>query len=420
MNISYYIQKTGKVNTKGTTSVMLDFAWRGYRLQLSSGVLVEPANFVNTKKTLIHTRQDDSLALNWKLQKLKTDLLAGYHDLEMKNGLVLDITRVMVKEMFLRVTGKKDRRAAAPLLAKSAGTDIWVTHTRWQDLNRHKHSPGHLRRFLPVKKWLDQYAPSLTLEQLSEEWVQEYTNWLLENSSLRNGGMRAHFIFFRLMLKQARMPYEWLVQPFSEYTPGVDLTYSEVMQLSRADYPSLTLRETADMYIFLTQVGLRFSDYLALDKVVPVQTPTGEVLVILDHRQQKTKQPVTIPLTDLARQIWEKYAGKLPKPTNQTFNWRIKQAAAVAGLTRMIDQTTVRGKEYNTVQRPLYEIISAHTARHTCASLLLEGSGGKAISQLTLGQQDRKSTDIYSRPKMQQEIDEFNAAWTNVSSKNAQ
>ncbi len=405
MNISYYIQPK-KANSKGKTTVMLDFAWRGYRLQVSSGVMVSPENFINDAKKLIHTREENSLSLNWKLAQLRLNLMAGYLKLDGEAGFEKEITLEQVRTMAKKLTGKADKsnyssaRASEQLSAKPTGTDIWVTHTRWQDLNRLKHSASHLRRFLPVKKWLDRYAPHFTLEELNEEWVQGYTNWLLENSSLRNGGMRAHFIFFRLMLKFAHLPFEWLKQPFSEYTPGVDLTYEEVQRIYRTDYSSLQLRETADMYVFLCQVGLRFSDYLLLKKVTPIQTDSGEVLVIMDHLQKKTKQAVTIPLNPLARTIWEKYGGNMPNPTNQTYNQRLKQMGKGAGLNRMVEVTTVRGNDYTTLQRPLYEVISAHTSRHTFACLVLEAKSSDIhVVSNALGHATDKTTGIYARHK---------------------
>jgi integrase len=425
MNISYYIQ-AGKVNKKGATTVMLDLTWRGYRLQFSSGVMVRPENFIpnwpaarqpkNAK--LLHTAEENALTKNWQLATLKLDLEKEYAVWEVEAKRQKDITPDQVRELVKKLTGRDVARAATvPSKPKPKEENIWYWYERWKHLYRNDFADSHLRRFLSCKKWLDRYHPELVLSELNEEWVQGYHNWLLENSQLRNGTIRIHLMFFRTMLRFARLPYEWLQVPTAENTPGVDLTYQEVLQLHQGQYPTAIMQHIVDAYVFLTQVGLRYGDYLALEAVVPVQTDKGEVLVILDLRQGKTRDAVTIPLTPLATKLWKKYKGQMPKYSNQEFNREIKLAARIARLTRKVLVTTAHGKEYRSQERPLYEIISAHTARHTCASLLLEASGGKELSQLTLGQSSRQSTNIYARHKQLSQIQQTLDAWDNLKKK---
>ena len=415
MNASYFIQRT-KVNTKGTAVIYLDLCWRGYRLQLSTGARCRPENFTPEGKKPVHTREDNSLALNWKLQQLKLDVELGYLALEREHQRVRDLTPAMVREMFSALLGKQVVPEALKASART-GQDIWQLFERWRQLNRLKFSEGHLRHFLPAKKWLSIYAPHLTVQELDEEWVTSYVTWLLENSTLRNGAIRTHLKFFRAMLKFARLPHEWLVNPYHEHTPGVDLTYQEVQQVYTAEYFLPELRETADVYTFLCMVGLRWSDYLTLDSVTPVQTDQGEVLVILDKRQQKTRQAVTIPLNAVATEIWQKYHGQLPRVTNQEYNRRLKLMARIAKLYRVVDITTVRGNVYTTTARPLYEVISAHTSRHSFATQLLEGSGNNlALVSDVIGHGEIKTTQIYARRKQLQSITDTLKAWENLKS----
>lgn len=422
MNATYFIQRT-KISRKGTCIIHLDLAWRGYRLQLSSGLRCAPENFTPDarNKKLVHSREDNSLALNWKLQQLRLDVELGYLGLEREHQRVRDITPAMVRELVSALLGRQvlpEALKPSQEPGSRAGQDIWEVFGRWRHLNRLKFSEGHLRHFLPAKKWLAIYAPHLTVEELDEEWVQSYVNWLLEHSTLRNGAIRTHLKFFRAMLKFSRLPYEWLVNTYHEHTPGVDLTYQEVQQLYAAEYFLPELRETADVYTFLCMVGLRWSDYLTLDTVTPVPTAQGEVLVILDKQQQKTRQAVTVPLNAIATEIWRKYDGRMPKVTNQEYNRRLKLMARVAKLDRLVDITTVRGIVYSTVRRPLYEVISAHTSRHSFASQLLEGSGNNlALVSEVIGHDDIKTTTIYARKKQLQSIADTLQAWDNLKNK---
>lgn len=414
MNASYYIQEK-KVNRKGRTTVMLDLAWQGQRLQVSSGTMCEPGNFTPEGKKLLNTREDNSLAKNHSLGQLKLNIEAGYLDLQRKLGQNAAISKNAVRQMAEEFLGRPER---VPVAVPSRDREsVWELYARWQHINRLKYSKGHLRRYMPVKKWLDQYAPDFKLALLDEEWVQGYENWLLEDSTLRNASLRTHRQFFRQMLKFSRMPFEWLDNPYNENTPGVDLTYAEMQRVYSTEYLHEDLRAAADVYVFLCQIGLRYGDFMKLDAVERFQMADGEILIIHNHLQNKTKAPVTIVLNNNATAIWNKYGGQLPKVTNQEFNRRLKQIGRAAQLTRQVAHTTVRGKVYTTVHRPLWQLLTAHTARHTCASLLLEGSGGKDLSQITLGQSARQSTNIYARPKIEKQISDTLGAWENLEAK---
>lgn len=431
MNVNYYIQR-GKVNRKGQTPVMLDLNWRGYRLQLSSGVMAAPENFVPDwpldkqprNARVLHTSEPNSLALNWTLDTLRLDLQKQYLAWDVEYGRQRDITPALVREKVSELLGRHVARAAMAATPKR-GKTIWDYHEEWLQLYRHKYAENYLRKFHGVKQWLDQYSPHLELRDLNETWVQQYVNWMLETPSLRtgelprNGTIGKHLGFFRAMLRFARLPYEWLQNEFTENTPGVDLFYSEVLAIRNGQYLTPELQQTADTYVLLTQLGLRYGDWLRLSAsdLETVLVDGRSRLVFYEFRQGKTAAPVTVAFSDMATEIWQQYGGNLPKVANQTLNERLKYVGRAAGLTRLVSFTIARGKDYITEQKPLWQLLTAHTARHTAGSLLLEGSGGKELSQHTLGHGDKRSTNLYARPKQLQQIQETLAAWQNLTNK---
>lgn len=93
---------------------------------------------------------------------------------------------------------------------------------------------------------------------------------------------------------------------------------------------------------------------------------------------QKTSDRITIPLTESALAIYNKYKDSPTPdghifyvPANQKMNDYIKIAAKEAGIDRMIVDTYFVGTERREEQHPFHEIISCHDARRTFVSCSL-------------------------------------------------
>lgn len=415
MNVGFYMQ-SGPVNKQGKRPVLVDVSWQGNRVYVSSGKLVTPDGFVpNWPKArqpkspkLIHSSEDNSLALNWYFSQLKLNIERDFLALERDCGCVKAITKEMVKALVKNLTG-----AAVPSVAKvkpKAETSIWAYHAKWRTIYAHRHSESYLRKFDGIKDWLERYAPDFQLTDLDETWVQQYEAWMLVTPSLRTGRISRtgtigkHLSFFKAMLKFARLPHDWLVNNYTENTPGTDLRYEEVLAIYRHEYPFDDWRVTADQYVLLTQLGMRYGDWLRFSEkdVIEVTLEGRQRLVYLDFRQGKTKEPVSVGFSDLAEEIWRKYQGKFKKVANQTFNERLKFIGRAAGLTRIVKTTTVSGKTYTPTERPLWELLTAHTARHTAGSLLRKATGNNELAQHTLGHTSQRTTDIYAHPGLEQ------------------
>ena len=102
--------------------------------------------------------------------------------------------------------------------------------------------------------------------------------------------------------------------------------------------------------------------------------------------QQKTSEPVLIPLPPAAAAIWQRYGGRLPLPSQQERNRRLKALGRAACLTREFVEVAFAGKARTEDVRPLYEVLTTHTARHTGAALLVLGSeGDQTLKEIALG-----------------------------------
>ena len=129
-----------------------------------------------------------------------------------------------------------------------------------------------------------------------------------------------------------------------------------------SDCPKLSI--IRDIFVFHCYVGCRVGDLYRLTRD---NIKDG----FLEYMPQKTKKcqakTVRVPLHEKALKILEHYDKNadrlLPFKTVHTYNLSIRELLKHGCIDRMVTILDTHG--YNTVQRPLYEVASSHTARKT-------------------------------------------------------
>jgi site-specific recombinase XerD len=83
----------------------------------------------------------------------------------------------------------------------------------------------------------------------------------------------------------------------------------------------------------------------------------------------------------------------------QDFNRDIKKVAEKAGLDRQVLQVRYQGTQRKEKRGPLWQFIKSHTARHTYATLLLDGGADLGTVQDGLGHQNLQVTRRYAQSR---------------------
>ncbi|MGP8215256.1 MAG: tyrosine-type recombinase/integrase [Bacteroidia bacterium] len=142
-----------------------------------------------------------------------------------------------------------------------------------------------------------------------------------------------------------------------------------------------SLGRVRDIFLFSCHTGLRFSDAMSLtDKQVYVDK-NKQYWIARD--QDKTNDPIHIPLLKEAKRIYDKHSSTreksgyvLPRLVNQKVNSGLKVIGELTGITKTLTH---------------------HVARHTCACLLLNNGIELAAVSKFLGHQSVKTTQIYAK-----------------------
>lgn len=149
--------------------------------------------------------------------------------------------------------------------------------------------------------------------------------------------------------------------------------------ISREDTPSRYV-ETLERFLFMAYTGVRISDFVSLSES-NFTLENGKMW--LSYTSIKTDTSVRIPLSTIfdsrAEQLINKYRNRMSdffKIKKETFNQKLKTACKHAGITKRV---------------------SAHVARHTCATRLVNKDVPVTTIQKVIGHRTLKMTMVYAK-----------------------
>jgi integrase len=155
----------------------------------------------------------------------------------------------------------------------------------------------------------------------------------------------------------------------SEESDNIYLTKDELTKFYQHNFSGIPhLERVRDLFIIASWTGVRYSD---LQQITPEKIQ-GDYIRL---KQQKTGDPVVIPVRKEVREILNKYKGELPKSiSNQKYNDYLKDAAKIAKLNSIFVKTISHKGMKLEKKYPKHELISSHTARRSfCTNAYKDG-----------------------------------------------
>ena len=233
---------------------------------------------------------------------------------------------------------------------------------------------------------LDRFRPGLTFEDLSYTFLKDFEAWLREQGKNQNTTGK-HLRQLRTLTNEAindgYMPAD--AYPFRKFKIKIQkakkpfLTPDELSKFERLHLEDVRQQHILDAFLFCCYTGLRFSDFrtLTTSNIVPINRKKW-----LCVKMQKTNIEIKLPLELLfegkALEIIDKYDSieqMAAIPINSDTN---KILSEIAGISKIKKHFTF------------------HTARHTCATLLIHQGVAITTVQKLLGHTSVKTTEIYS------------------------
>ena len=210
----------------------------------------------------------------------------------------------------------------------------------------------------------------LDFEDIDQNFFDDFVSFL-QGLNLSTNTIGHKVICIKALMKAAterelntNMKYQFF-RNSSEETEAVALDEQELQKIADCDFSDNPhLGKIRDLFLIGCWTGLRFSDVIRLRS-----EHVGDTMITI--RQQKTDNPVKIPIHPVFRCIWDSYGGQLPLIiSNQKFNDHIKTVCQRAGINDTVLKSITRGGKRQTTAYEKWQLVSSHTARRSFATNL--------------------------------------------------
>ncbi len=366
-----------KCNTKDTAIVQL------YERELKSGAVrfylhytIDGQQTRESLKDLPLVKKTDKQA--YREAKGKAQAIAFERTAEIRNGQ-LGIThgaaRLRLFDWMMQCADEADKKSTE---------------------GQNRHSWGRMLR-QTAAVLIDFAGENVRLCDIDKDFVKNYIEYLQNEYTISRGAQHkgqhlapktAHkkYSCFRFTLNEAvrndlipRNPCNLLSEADRIEVPESTREYLTEEELKALE-ATPTASAVRNVYLFMCCCGLRISDVKGLRWSDVEKDGKRWRLKI---RQQKTQNPLYLPLSDQARQYIPQQGEKTPVepifdciPTEPAMNRALKKWAVAANINK---------------------VLTLHTARHTFATLLLsKGVPIEVVSKL-LGHTNIKTTQIYAK-----------------------
>lgn len=229
------------------------------------------------------------------------------------------------------------------------------------------------------------FSPNISLQEVSSDFLLEFEIHMREVCNLSTNTIARHMKSLKRYINIARKKRIITEYPFLNYTIRTEqvhrdaLTEKELEILEKYRDNLAEPNEALNAFLFSCYTGLRYSDVRMFTKQ-NIYTINRKKWIVL--KMYKTNKEIRIPLStifegkalELTRSISRNRGVIFRIGSNQQANRDLKKIAKQVGIKKM----------------------TFHTARHTCATLLLYRGVSITTVQTILGHQSVKTTQIYS------------------------
>ncbi|WP_045689436.1 tyrosine-type recombinase/integrase [Hymenobacter sp. AT01-02] len=440
MTIRFYLHTYQR--TDGNRPIYLDVRWgRGTaagdtesRLRTSSGQSCHPKNW-NEDKQRIKSAETGYAKANNKLADLERNAGRLIEQAEL-DGTILTAEDLLAQLQLVKPTKRKPvtpKPVAVPATVRTLA-DVYAD---WKSAYRARLAAKTLSNPQGLISRLAEWRP--TQPAVPQEFqpdahgrcrpLEDFCTWLVEEARLngKNGTKRERGLYnntissylkqLRKLLKFERLPADWIEDSFSEEIERDPLTFEEVMQLYRHEPLEIKegstnytpRRHVRDVFVFNCLTGPRYSDLVRLKpsdltlETFKAEDGSKRQVPVLAYDQQKIKRDKTkvrVALDPIAYEIWQRYKGKLPVPSNKHMVATIKILCRAAGLKRKVTHVRGRGAERISREVELWQVVSCHSARYTFITLQFEGGADVVFIQDSVGHANLNTTRGYLKTRL--------------------
>lgn len=271
-------------------------------------------------------------------------------------------------------------------VARKAPVDITFTDFARKSIANSDKRDSTKENLTSTVRILDRFRQGITFEDINYSFLKDFEQWLREQGK-NQSTVGKHLRQLRTIVNEAICEGYMTsdAYPFRKFkikTPKNKkefLTPDELARLEKLNITDARQRHILDAFLFCCYTGLRFSDFRALS--------TSNLTIInrkkwLCLKMQKTNIEIKLPLELL-------FDGKAIDILS-----RYESVEAMAEIPINADTNKILSEIVENAR--IRKKVTFHTARHTCATILIYKGVAITTVQKLLGHTSVKTTEIYS------------------------
>lgn len=254
-------------------------------------------------------------------------------------------------------------------IIKDSETGVRMHHKTGKPLSYHT-----IKTYKTVREHLQTYNKTkkrkIEFDNIDLDFYNDYKEYLITKPKLASNTIGKHIQIIKLVMNEAtdrginkNLSYKSKrFVTITEKTDSIYLTEAEIIKLENLDLSkSKKLDRVRDMFLVGCYTGLRFSDFSILK---PENIQDG----FIEKKQQKTGNPVMIPIHPTVKRIIEKYDSNLKAISNQKMNEYLKDLGEAAEINSPVNKTITKGGKTLHLSFKKYDLLTTHTARRSFAT----------------------------------------------------
>ena len=381
IKIHYYI-KNNRLNLKGEAPIYLRVTVNSQRFEMSTHKSVLSINWDN-KKQRLKGNSELARTINNHLIMLETKINKNFNQLADKDEVVT------ARKMKDSITGKKSKKRFLLDLFKDV-----VTLIEQEKGNKYSNitvqiyhvSFQRLKQFIQKEYHLD----NIEVDDLNYQFMEKYEIFLRTTFNIHHNTTMKYLKHLKKVIHEG-MKWGFLDKdPFFQYKTAYKegnrdyLTQTELDIIRGEKLKSRRLQTIKDIFLFICNTGLSYSDLARLSKEHIHKGIEGYDWIIM--KRAKTDVGFKIPLLPEAMEILDKYKKDpiclsenklLPIISNQKTNSYLDEIAKICSIDKSI---------------------TCHVGRHTFATTITLSKGIPIETvQKMLGHKEIQTTLIYSK-----------------------
>lgn len=376
LQIRFY-QFTSKQNSKGEAPIYMRINGLEKELNLSTNIFQMP-KYWDKRKNKFKTSCPNSNYLNSLIQNSQDKVWKYVKDCTI---LGQNITAESLKKYL----GNKE--------VKVETKSLLLAFDHFISSNIKIYASGTIRHYKADRKVLEEFIKTRfkdhdrKLTEVNFEFLSMFQSYLIEVRKNKPNTIGKHIQRIRAVINYSIM-LNWITEDNtkrfkirSEPTSRITLSADEILSIEKLDLKSNPRLEiTRDLFLFMVQTGLSYSDLCALSR----QNIHNEGTLLRISRR-KSKESCMVPLFAKTQNLLNKYTNHpvavynskcFPKVCNQVLNRRLKEIARLSGIDKHL---------------------TCHIARHTFACLSLDNRVPLESISKVLGHTNLKTTQIYAK-----------------------